>query len=348
MRTFANLMIPAFEPESFNQLKGLLNRPGKVMITTHHKPDGDAMGSSLALYHFLKSFGHEVTVISPSDYPDFLSWLPGQETVINFERHVRTSIDIVNQADLIFCLDFNAVSRMEKLGEHVAAAPAKKVLIDHHLDPEPFCNYTFSFPESCATSELVYHFIRETAGLTAISTDIATCLYTGIMTDTGSFRFSSMTADTHNVIAELIRCGAANFRIHENIYDNFSLDRTRFLGHCIKEKLTVLPEFKTAYIAVTKEELKAYNHRTGDTEGIVNYALGIKGIRMAAFFCERDTIIKISFRSKDDFSVKDLASKHFSGGGHRNAAGGRSYESLEQTIQKFLSLLPELKTILNP
>lgn len=341
-------MIPAFNKQHLEAVKEILLRPCSVVITTHHKPDGDAMGSSLALYLFLKSRGHRVTVISPSDYPDFLYWLPGQESVINFEKNGGVAIEAVRQAGLIFCLDYNAASRLEKLSGPVSSSGARKVLIDHHLDPEPFCDYVFSFPESCATCELIYYFIMELGGEESMSSEIATCLYTGIMTDTGSFRFSSMTADTHNVVSGLIRNGASNFRIHEQVYDNFSLDRTRFLGHCIKEKLTVLPEFKTAYIAVTKEELKAYNHRTGDTEGIVNYALGIKNIRLAAFFCERDNLIKISFRSKDDFSVKELAGKHFSGGGHRNAAGGRSHDSLEQTVQRFLALLPELKPTLNP
>jgi phosphoesterase RecJ-like protein len=237
---------------------------------------------------------------------------------------------------------------MEKFSEHVLKSTAMKVLIDHHLDAEDFCDFIFSFPASCATCELIYYFLLAIDRPKAISKPVAECLYTGIMTDTGSFRFSSMTADTHLIIAELIRAGASNFAIHENVYDNFSLDRTRFLGHCIKEKLVVLPEYKTAYIAVSKEELKAFNHHSGDTEGIVNFALGIKGIRLAAFFCERDQLIKISFRSKDDFSVKELAHVHFSGGGHRNAAGGRSTDSLENTINKFLALLPELKKELNP
>lgn len=318
------------------------------MITTHHRPDGDAMGSSLALCSFLKAKGHEVTVITPSDYPDFLYWMPGNDEVINFEYNPGKSKQITADAELIFCLDFNAPSRVEKYSEFILKSQAKKILIDHHLDPENFCDYSFSFPESCATCELVYHFILKIAGPDAITKPVADCLYTGIMTDTGSFRFASMTADTHIVVAHLLVAGVSNFQIHESIYDNFSLDRTRFLGHCIKDKLVVLPEFKTAYIVVTKEELEIYNHRSGDTEGIVNFALGIKGIRFAAFFCERDNLIKISFRSKDDFSVKELARLHFSGGGHRNAAGGRSNQSLNDTIEKFLALLPALKAELNP
>ncbi|MBK7970076.1 MAG: bifunctional oligoribonuclease/PAP phosphatase NrnA [Bacteroidetes bacterium] len=341
-------MIPSFNSDSINALRLLLSEPRKIVITTHHKPDGDAMGSSLALYHFLLTGNHQVQVVTPSDYPDFLYWLPGHSKVIDFDHAGGQAKQVAEAADIIFCLDFNAPGRMEKFSDAVMQSKATKVLIDHHLDPEHFCDYEFSFPKSCATCELMYYFICELGGKQAFTKEIATCLYTGIMTDTGSFRFASMTADTHMVIAALMQAGAENFTIHEQIYDNFSLERTRFLGHCIKDKLVVLPQYKTAYISVTKEELKAFNHQSGDTEGIVNYALGIKGIRMAVFFCERDHLIKISFRSKDNFSVKELAAAHFSGGGHRNAAGGRSTESLEATISRFLALLPDLKQELNP
>lgn len=341
-------MIPVFEKSSIESLGKLLSTPQNIVVTTHYKPDGDAMGSSLALYNYLKSKGHHVTVITPSDYPDFLYWMPGNEEVVNFEHNYGKAKQITSEASLIFCLDFNTASRTEKYAEYILKSDAKKVLIDHHLDPEYFCEYTFSFPAACATCELVYHFIVALDNVSFISKEIAECLYTGIMTDTGSFRFASMTADTHEIIAQLMRAGASNFDIHEKVYDNFSLDRTKFLGYCIKDRLVVLPEYKTAYISVTKEDLKTYNHRSGDTEGIVNYALGIKGIRFAAFFCERDNLIKISFRSKDEFSVKELAQSHFSGGGHRNAAGGRSNISLESTVNKFLELLPSYKEQLNP
>jgi len=341
-------MVPHFDQNQILKIKEFLTVSRRIVITTHHKPDGDAMGSSLALYQYLVGRGHQVTVITPSDYPDFLDWMPGNDNVINFEYHQAKAKQITENAELIFCLDFNTASRVEKFADSILASKALKILIDHHLDPEFFCDYTFSFPTSCATCELVYYFILGIDSPEAITRPVAECLYTGIMTDTGSFRFASMTADTHMVVAALMRAGASNFSIHENIYDNFSLDRTRFLGHCIKEKLVVLPEYKTAYISITKEELKQFNHHSGDTEGIVNFALGIKGIRMAAFFCERDHLIKISFRSKDDFSVKELAKNHFSGGGHRNAAGGRSVDTLDNTITKFLALLPELKKELNP
>ena len=340
-------MIPDFDSGYISKIKDQLSRSNRIIITAHHKPDGDAMGSALALYNHLKTNGHTVNVIMPSDYPEFLQWLPGNDLVINYERHPHAAAKLVADAEMIFCLDFNAADRLDKFREPIINSSAVKVLIDHHLDPEDFCDYTFSFPASCATCELIYYFVIAIGDTKSISYEVAECLYTGIMTDTGSFRFASMTADTHQVVAGLMRTGISNYKIHEAIYDNFSLERTRFLGHCIKEKLVVLPEYRTAYISVTRGELAEFRHQSGDTEGIVNFALGIKGIRLAAFFCERDHLIKISFRSKDDFSVKELSSKHFSGGGHRNAAGGRSTLSLNDTITKFLELLPELQDELN-
>jgi phosphoesterase RecJ-like protein len=341
-------MIPAFATADLDRLRDFLISPRKLVVTTHYKPDGDAMGSSLALGAFLEGLGHNVTVVTPSDYPDFLTWMPGQHLVTSFDHDATQSINALAAADGIFCLDFNRPYRVEKLEQALVNAPGMKILVDHHLDPDPFCDITFSFPESCATSELVYYLIQQLGNSESLNTAIATCLYTGIMTDTGSFRFSSMTADTHQIIAHLIKSGASNHEIHEQVYDNFSIDRTRFLGYCINEKLKIIPEFKAAYIAVSKEELKRYNHQSGDTEGIVNFALGIQGIRLAAFFCERDGLIKISFRSKGDFSVKELASLYFSGGGHSNAAGGKSVDGLDETVKRFLDVLPVFCAKLNP
>jgi bifunctional oligoribonuclease and PAP phosphatase NrnA len=341
------VMIPDFPSHLIQDIRELLSVPRKVVITTHYKPDGDAIGSSLALWGWLLDRGHQVTVVSPSDYPEFLQWMTGNDQVINAERKMSAARKVASEADLIFCLDFNTASRMEATADAILASKAFKVLIDHHPQPDSFCNITFSYPESCATCELVFHFLKAVEPGTVLTSSVADCLYAGIMTDTGSFRFSSTTADTHLVIAELIRSGADGFRIHERIFDHFSEARTRFLGLCLKEKLVVLEKFKTAYIWVTKEELEQHHHQTGDTEGIVNYALGIKGIRFAAFFCERDNLIKISFRSKGSFSVNEFARTHFSGGGHTNAAGGRSKESLDLTLQKFLAVLPDYETKLN-
>ncbi|MFM7055219.1 MAG: DHH family phosphoesterase [Bacteroidota bacterium] len=341
-------MIPVFNQADIDSLKSFLEHPRKLVVTTHHRPDGDAMGSSLALGAYLEHNGHHVTVVTPSDYPDFLLWMPGQHLVASFDQEPTKCMEVISSAEGLFCLDFNTPSRTEKLANAITQCGALKIMIDHHLDPAPFCDITFSFRQSCATSELVFHLIEKLDGPNSINSAIATCLYTGIMTDTGSFRFSSMTADTHSIIAKLIQCGASNHEIHEQVYDNFSIDRTRFLGYCINEKLHVLHEYRTAYIAISQLELDRFNHQAGDTEGIVNFALGIKGIRLAAFFCERDGMIKISFRSKGDFSVKELSSMYFSGGGHTNAAGGKSHDSLEDTVKRFVEVLPSFCDRLTP
>ncbi len=220
---------------------------------------------------------------------------------------------------------------------------AVKILIDHHLNPKDFCNYTFSFPAACATCELVYHFINQLGDEKLISKEIAECIYTGIMTDTGSFRFESMTGDAHNIISNLLKTGMSNAKVHESVFDTYTESRTRFLGYCIKDKMQVIQHYNTAYIAITKTEQDQYNIQPGDMEGVVNYPLSIKGIKMAVLFTESDDIIKISLRSKGNFSVRDLANKHFNGGGHKNAAGGKSELSLDETVEKFVALLEKYR-----
>ncbi len=336
-------MAISFAEKDIKELKELLSSPRNIVITTHHRPDGDAIGSSLGLYHYLMMGKHNVTVITPSDFPDFLHWMDGVDKIIDFGSNPLKAISVTSEADIIFCLDFNQLKRLEKYEEFVSKSKAKKILIDHHLDPDKIFDYTFSFSEACSACELIYLFIEAMGDKTKISKPMAECIYTGIMTDTHSFRYETMRASTHRIIASLIDAGAENFRIHENVYDNFSANRLRLLGYCISEKMKVLTEFRTAYISLTKEELKRFNYQAGDTEGIVNYALSIKGIKLAALFMERDGEIKISLRSKDEFSVKDMSSKHFEGGGHRNASGGRSSESLQKTTDRFVSILPQYK-----
>ncbi|HRH65684.1 MAG TPA: bifunctional oligoribonuclease/PAP phosphatase NrnA, partial [Bacteroidia bacterium] len=288
-----------------------LELPRNIVITTHHRPDGDAMGSSLGLFNFLKLLGHTVVVITPSDYPEFLHWLPGHELVIDFETEKDKSKNLIRDAELIFCLDFNWLSRVEGMEQLLRDSMCKKVLIDHHLNPEPVFDYTFSYPEACSTCELIFQFIDAAGGSNRMNKSIAECLYCGIMTDTHSFRYESMKADTHRVIAKLMEAGAVNYRIHEQVYDTSSENRLRLLGYSLKEKLIVLNEYNTAYISLSEAELRMFNFKSGDTEGLVNYALSIGGVRLAAFFSERDGMIKISFRSKADFSVQELASKYF-------------------------------------
>jgi phosphoesterase RecJ-like protein len=330
-----------------SKIQDLLKSPKKIVITTHFKPDGDAMGSSLGLYNYLIQKNHHVTVVTPSDYPSFLFWLPGNDSVVSYFTHPEKAEALIKEADLIFCLDFNDISRIEKLAPMVTAAPAIKVLIDHHLDPHDFANITYSDTTACATCELIYKFILMLGDKKSINKAIAECLYTGIMTDTGSFKFASTVSETHRIIGDLIDAGAENFKIHENIYDTHTLDRLRLLGYSITDKLRVLDPFHTAFISLTEEELNRFNHKTGDTEGIVNYALGIEGVKFAAIFIQRKDLIKISFRSKGNFSVKKFSRDHFEGGGHRNASGGRSLLSMDDTLSKFISLLPQYKNELS-
>ena len=336
-------MIPVFDPAALSAVKELITNAQQITITTHHKPDGDALGASLALCNYLKAAGKNVKVVVPSEYPDFLAWMKGSKEVIDFVRLPHAAIDQLNKSDLIFCLDFNDPRRVEKMQTALMQTTAQKILIDHHLHPVEFCNYTFSFTQACATAEILYYFILALDGEDKIDRDVAECLYAGIMTDSGNFRFASVTPETFKAAAALIAKGARHFKINEWVYDSFSLMRLKFLGMCLKDKLTVVSEFNTAYFAITKAEQEAYQHKTGDMEDVVNYALSIKGIRMAALFSEGEGIIKISFRSKDLFSVKELSEKYFEGGGHLNAAGGKSKLSLSDTVIKFREVLTHYK-----
>jgi phosphoesterase RecJ-like protein len=328
-------------------LSQLLNQPRKIVITTHHKPDGDAMGSSLGLYNYLIQQGHHVQVIAPTDYPEFLAWMPGNEEVIIYTEQIEKSAELIDKAELIFCLDFNNLTRINEMGELVRQSSAVKVMVDHHLEPEDFDDYRYWNINACAAAQLVYSFIvEELQRPDLINADVATCLYTGIMTDSASFRLPNTTAAVHRIVANLIDAGAVNWRIHELIYSNSSENRLRFLGHCLSNKMEILREYNTAIISVTREELKKYDTNTGDTEGIVNYALSIAGIRLAAFVIERTDLVKLSLRSKGEFPANEICKKYFKGGGHRNAAGGQSDLSLEQTIEKLKQILPEYKTLL--
>lgn len=328
-------------------LTDLLTKPQKIVITTHHKPDGDAMGSSLGLYNYLIQQGHHARVIAPTDYPDFLSWLPGNENVIIYTEHREQAAALIADAKLIFCLDFNALSRINDMGELVGESNAYKIMIDHHLEPADFDDYRHWDINACATAQLVYDFIvNELHHKELVNKDVATCLYTGIMTDSASFRLPNTTSGVHRIVADLIDAGAVNWRIHELVYNSASENRLRFLGHCLANCLEVLPEFNTAIIAVNKHDLERFDVETGDTEGVVNYALSMASIRLAAFIVERSDRVKLSLRSKGEFPANEICKKYFNGGGHRNAAGGHSEDSLEQVIQQFKQILPEYKKLL--
>ena len=328
-------------------LKEILNQPRKIVITTHHKPDGDAMGSSLGLYNYFIQKGHFVKLVTPTDYPYFLHWLPNNPEVIIYTEKEEESKNLVADAELIFCLDFNTLSRINELGEEVRNSNALKIMIDHHLEPEGFDDFRHWNINACATAELIYDFIANLLeDESFITKDVATCLYTGIMTDSGSFRFPNVTANLHRIVADLIEAGAQNWRIHQQVYDNATEGRLKFLGYCLSNKLEVFREFNTALITVSKDDIKKFDIQTGETEGVVNYALSINGIKLAAFIVERNDKVKLSLRSIGDFPANEICKKYFSGGGHRNAAGGQSDESFETVIEKFKSILPEYKTLL--
>ena len=331
--------------KGFTELKAFLTTPKNIVIVGHRNPDGDAMGSTLALKFYLEKKGHNCTVVVPNEYPDFLHWLPESDSTYRFDWQNNQSQKAIQNSDIIFLLDFNALHRvgsdMQKTLENYKNDFA---MIDHHQQPDDV-TYMYSDSSICSTCQMVYQFIEMNNDLELIDADIATCLYTGIMTDTGSFRFRSTTSATHRIIADLIDKGAENDRIHNNVYDANSYNRLLLLGQALSN-LQILPSYNTAYITLTSEEKKRFDFQKGDTEGVVNYALSLKGIIFAAIFIEDSDqeIIKISFRSKGKFSVNQFARNHFSGGGHDNAAGGKSDLDMAKTVTKFTSLLPQYKS----
>ena len=326
--------------QSIDQFYPYLQKPFKAVIISHQKPDGDAMGSSLALFHFLKKIGHEVSVISPTNWASFLNWMPGVEEVIDFESNKPKASSLIQNADYIFCLDFNIFHRTKNVEPLLKEAKAKKILIDHHQQPDtPSFAYGISDVTMSSTSEMIYHFIIASGSGNILDLDIATCLYTGIMTDTGSFRFPSTSASVHKIVAHLKELGLNHTLIHENIYDNFSEGRLKFMGNAFLHRMTVLPALKTALMAIPKTDIYKYELKTGDTEGLVNYLLSIEGIQLAAIVIDREEERKWSFRSKGNFDVNIFARTHFEGGGHTNAAGGRSSRSVEETAEDFKNII---------
>jgi len=324
-----------------------LSRPKKIIITTHHKPDGDALGSSLGLYHWLKDKGHEVNVILSSDFPTFLDWMPGFEDLIYYPNQSELSQSLFDVAEIIFCLDYSALSRTNVLEPVIREAKGQKWMIDHHLDPEDFAEVEYWDSSAAATAQLVYTFIADVyKDKGSVTAEIASCLYAGIMTDTGSFRFRSTTSAVHHIIANLIDAGARNWEIHENIYNSATENRLKFLGYSLLNCLEVIPEYNTAIFSLSREDLAKFNVSTGDTEGLVNYALSIKGIRLAGLFIDRTELIKLSLRSIGEIPCNEICRKYFNGGGHLNAAGGNSSEDLSSVVAKFKSILPEYKNYL--
>lgn len=291
--------------------------------------------------------GKDVVVVSPTDYPEFLFWMPGHDQVVNYETHPSLAQKAVMEADLIFCLDFNDLKRINQFGFDVANASAIKVMIDHHRDPADFDDYRFWSLNTSSTCELIYDLILKTSGLQTINRDIASCLYAGIMADTGSFRFDSTSSQTHRAVANLIDKGADSAKIHALLLDDFSLSRFKMMGYVLYEKLEVLPELNTALVYLTRDELQKFDVKTGDTEGFVNFGLSIKGVVFSTLIIDRTVLVKMSFRSQGKFPCHEFAARHFNGGGHLNAAGGSSTDTLEATVEKFKKELKQYKSVLN-
>jgi phosphoesterase RecJ-like protein len=328
-------MMKKIDPTEFRKL--LADKP-EILITMHKGPDGDAIGSSLGLYHFLKNKGIKATIIAPDDFPKFLKWLPACDEVIICEHHSHKAQRAVDNADLILCLDFNHPSRMGAFEEMVSKSGKTKYVIDHHQDPDDFADKYYVDSEASSTAEMIYRLISEMEETDFIDQDAAISLYTGLVTDTGSFRFSSVSPYVLHMAANLMALGIDHVRIYDEIFDNSSLDQLRLRGYALSEKTHVIGETGAAYISLSEEELKRFNYQSGDTEGLVNYALSIEGVHVAGFFYERDGYVKLSLRSKGKVEVNKIASALFEGGGHKMAAGGRSDLSLEDSVAKFIEV----------
>ena len=325
---------------NFSSLKRLLSVPQKIVLTSHTNPDGDAVGASLAMFLFLRDQGHDVQVVLPNAFPNYLAWMEGSDQINLYDKNPSVCDDLFAAADILFSLDYNHPNRIGDAEQSFVQSKAIKILIDHHVQPKMDAyDHVFSTVETSSTSELVFDCISELAP-TAMTKPIAECIYTGIMTDTGSFSYACNSEKTFRIAADLYKAGINGVQINRLVYNTFSESRLRLLGFALSEKLKVLPEYATAYISLTLDELNRFNYQVGDTEDVVNYALSIKGVRFAAMFIEQEKKIRVSLRSAGNFMVNTIAREYFEGGGHKNAAGGDSYLSMEKTLEKFEQLLP--------
>ncbi len=332
---------------TIDDVKDLLGTPKNICITSHRNPDGDAIGSSLGLYHYLIQSGHKVTVIFPSDFPVFFGWLPDSEKIVISDADIFRARTALQAADIVFALDYNALDRVDKIGEIIRSlSKTPKILIDHHREPELFADYMLSDITASSTCELVYDFIYLLDDTDKITTIVGECLYTGIVTDTGSFKFAT-SPKLFRIVANLLECGVEDYRLQDLINNCLPERNLRLLGHCLANRMEVLPEYKTGIIALTKKDYEIFDIQRGDTEGVVNYLLSMRDVKLGVFIMEQPTIVKISMRSKGDFNVQEMCRDHFNGGGHKNASGGYSYQSLKFTTEKLKNLLPIYKDKLN-
>ncbi len=325
----------------------LLSQPKNVVITTHQKPDADAMGSSLALKHLLVQLGHSVTVVSPTNWAGWVDWMPGAKEVMNYEQDKQKGDEVLEKAEWLFCLDFNIFHRTKSMTDKLKALTCTKILIDHHQEPDAASfDYGVSDTSKSSTCEMIYDFIIKSGNTNKINKEISQCIYAGVVADTGSFRFSSTHAGVHTLVADLKTKGLEHCYVHEKLFDNFLENRLRFTGHVLLNRMQVFYEYNTVLIAIPKSDLIKYNIKTGDTEGLVNFPQSIQGIKLVALVIDRDEERKWSFRSKGEFDCNTFARKYFEGGGHYNASGGRSSGSLDETVQRFKEAIKENANLL--
>ena len=330
--------------EKIEKIKSVLQNSKNIVITIHSSPDGDALGSALALSNILIQLNHNVTVISPNSYASFLSWMNGNDDILIFKDNEKESIRVTRNADIIFILDFNHLSRLGDYSNIVRESNGYKIMIDHHQDPDlGIADVIISDSNSSSTCQLLFNVIDYLGYKKLINKDIAECLYAGIITDTGSFKFSSTNSETHIIVSKLIDFGADNSKIHDLIYDNFSPDRINLLGYCLNEKMKIFKDYNSAVISLNDDDLKRFNFKKGDTEGVVNYALSVKDVIFAVFIVEKEGVVKLSLRSKGKFKVNEIAKKYFNGGGHLNAAGGVSNLSIVETEKKVIDIFKKYK-----
>jgi phosphoesterase RecJ-like protein len=332
------LQVPLKKAE-LNRLIEKIETAKNIVIVAHKNPDGDALGSTLGLLHILKNKGKSCRIILPNAYPSMLQWMPGITNVWIFEKNKIKSTDAINKADFIFCLDFNSLSRIEEMGELPAFKEKTSLLLDHHPQPDSFASFCWSDVNASSTCELVYNLADTLGYIDAINKDAAICLYTGLVTDTGSFRFAATTAHTLRIASFLMEKGIEHYKIQEEVFSNNKLSKLKLWGYALSQKLNFIEKYSTAYILLTKEELQRYEFEDGDLEGLVNYALSVKGAKLGILMTEKTDRIRMSFRSKTDFSSNLFARKYFNGGGHEMAAGGTSFDSADATIIKLLEAL---------
>lgn len=325
--------------KGIEDLQSLLQNIKDVLLITHTNPDGDAIGSTMGLYHYLKKKGHSVTAMTPNDFPGFLSWIKESNEIVVFQNQQKKALDAIEKAELIICVDFNEFKRLKDLGPKLEAAKAAKALIDHHPEPDNGYAAKIHSTKSSSTAELIFRYISVVGDEELIDATVAECIYTGIMTDTGCFSHNSSNPETFRAVATLLSKGFSKDQVFHEVYDNFSQQRMKLMGYCLNEKMVVLPQYNAAYISITQEEMERYHFKTGDSEGFVNLPFSIKGVYITALFTEKKDHIRVSFRSKGGFAINEMAQKYFEGGGHLNAAGGESKLSMKETLDKFENLL---------